>query len=86
MAITAPGVMAPSAAVVHHIKTLVRTTGWASLASDGRWRAAGVLLPDHQTEEKEGAEKQVKAGQGVMISGKGVPPLPGGPQPRRLEC
>lgn len=55
---------------------ILRVTGWPSPASNERWRAPARIL--HVGNPVKGlGELDPRAGQGIMLSGKGTPPSPG---------
>ena len=74
---TAPGFMKPAVAVLHHTKSMIRTTGWASTSQDGRWRIPAILLNVQNQDDASSARKKPQRGDGLMLSGTGEPPLPG---------
>ena len=56
---------------------ILRVSGWPSLSGGDRWRSPARILHLGETREAKSGMVEVTAGQGVMLAGKGKPPLPG---------
>ena len=74
---TAPGVMEPATLVSFHAKALIRSTGWATQTPRGLWRYPAVILASSNPDINNHQKLEAKRGEGILISGKNKPPLPG---------
>ncbi len=81
----APGPMQPAVFVVHQFITSIRTTGWASSAGVDRWRCPAIILQESSGQPSLSPNIEARVGDGVLVSGKGEPPLPGEIRPVALE-
>ncbi len=76
-AVIAPGIMAPAVVNTWTVKSLIRTSGWTVARDGGMWQAPAVLVRLEILESPGQKEDPPLRGQGILLMGKGKPPLPG---------